>query len=527
MTKGCPRTGRSPLRRKKTYIYGALACGALLLLVQMTQYEEGWTPLRPLLDIRQESRRLLQFLNHPHYSCNYTLPINNQTHWPLCFQQDGLFDVDSWEPKLAYSIGFAYDDTVSRDLAANHSYTVYMVSHKPIPKDTAHFNNTHAIHSTIVPNDPADFSRNLYGQQTLNDLMSTLSHDRVSLLRLGSLGTHINMWEILHYAIQDHLLVGIQQLHLVLKVDKLDEDVLFSWYRVLWQLFYEAGLLLYHTTASDSLCMQVTVMESCVYYLSFIHNPGLRFAVTHPPADYGTIEEEQARLISQLTRPQTECSPQIEVGGTDKRLQYSQRGHPQWLLCSVSRQEIFTPPCVIFRFRLDNDPMLEEQFLKEGCSVMSFQLLSLQPDHVHGYQYKFHRRVPGQARDQKKIIQQEEQTLALLWEAASVALLEVDMPGHEWTFLGHLMDGALLRNVSQLVMYTQLPDSSNIARQDKSSQASKLRVLYSDLWRVQAQGMQLQASSHAPPSAVSVSAMFLQECCYHLSFVRRHELLTK
>ena len=105
MTKVCPRTGRSPLRRKKTYLYGALVCGVLVLVLQMTQYEEGWMPLRPLSDIRQESKRLLTFLNHFHYTCNYTLPVNNHTHWPLCLHQDGMFDLDSWDPKLAYSIG--------------------------------------------------------------------------------------------------------------------------------------------------------------------------------------------------------------------------------------------------------------------------------------------------------------------------------------------------------------------------------------------------------------------------------------
>ena len=48
-------------------------------------------------------------------------------------------------------------------------------------------------------------------------------------------------------------------------------------------------------------------------------------------------------------------------------------------------------------------------------------------------------------RSQKDTVHQEEQALSLLWEAPSVALLEIDMPGHEWAFLSHLLDGALLR----------------------------------------------------------------------------------
>ena len=69
--------------------------------------------------------------------------------------------------------------------------------------------------------------------------------------------------------------------------DKLDEDYLYSWYRVVYGLFYKQGLWLYHTASSDSLCLQVTMMESCVYYMSFVRNPGSHVFVLHPPADYG------------------------------------------------------------------------------------------------------------------------------------------------------------------------------------------------------------------------------------------------
>ena len=110
---------------------------------------------------------------------------------------------------------------MSRDLATNHSFNVYLISHKAPPANLVHYNNTNIVHSTIVPNDPADFSRNLYGQQTLNDLMASLKHERVSLLRLGNFAPHINTWEVLQYAIQDRILVGVQQLHVVLKIGRL------------------------------------------------------------------------------------------------------------------------------------------------------------------------------------------------------------------------------------------------------------------------------------------------------------------
>ena len=66
-----------------------------------------------------------------------------------------------------------------------------------------------------------------------------------------------------------------------------NDDYLYNCYRALYDLFYRSGLRLYHTAASDSLCLQVTMMASCTYYLSFIKNPGDRLFVMHPPADFG------------------------------------------------------------------------------------------------------------------------------------------------------------------------------------------------------------------------------------------------
>lgn len=40
--------------------------------------------------------------------------------------------------------------------------------------------------------------------------------------------------------------------------DKLDDDFLYNWYRVLYNLFYKQGLRLYHTASADSLCLQVS-----------------------------------------------------------------------------------------------------------------------------------------------------------------------------------------------------------------------------------------------------------------------------
>lgn len=101
----CPRTGRSPFRRKKNYLYLSLLCGVLFLLVQMSQYNEGYTPLRPLADATSEAKRLLQFITHYQYSCNMTIHVSNRTHWPLCLERDVGLDLDTRDPKIMYTIG--------------------------------------------------------------------------------------------------------------------------------------------------------------------------------------------------------------------------------------------------------------------------------------------------------------------------------------------------------------------------------------------------------------------------------------
>ena len=69
--------------------------------------------------------------------------------------------------------------------------------------------------------------------------------------------------------------------------DKLDEDTIYRWYRVLQDLFYNQDMRLYHTVANDPLCLEVTILESCIYGLSFIRSLGSKSFVLHPPAHDG------------------------------------------------------------------------------------------------------------------------------------------------------------------------------------------------------------------------------------------------
>lgn len=73
----------------------------------------------------------------------------------------------------------------------------------------------------------------------------------------------------------------------LLVTDKVDDDYLYNWYRALYNLFHDAGFRLYHTVANDQLCLQVTLMESCVYYMSWVRDPGPRAFILYPPAQDG------------------------------------------------------------------------------------------------------------------------------------------------------------------------------------------------------------------------------------------------
>ena len=103
-------------------------------------------------------------------------------------------------------------------LALNFSYNVFIISDR-ITRPLLQFtNNTYVIATTITANDPADFSRNSYGQRTVNDVMKSLHHDRLDLLRVEGSGSA--MWEVLHHMINDNLLLHVKQLHVTMRIGR-------------------------------------------------------------------------------------------------------------------------------------------------------------------------------------------------------------------------------------------------------------------------------------------------------------------
>lgn len=113
------------------------------------------------------------------------------------------------------------DYTIERSLAVNYSFSTYLVTPTDISTQIRGLNNTQNIHSAIVANDPADFSRNSYGQRTFNDLLVAQGHSHVDLLRIMSTVRNVEMWQLLYFLIKDDVISKVYQLHLVVYIGNL------------------------------------------------------------------------------------------------------------------------------------------------------------------------------------------------------------------------------------------------------------------------------------------------------------------
>ena len=113
---------------------------------------------------------------------------------------------------------FDWDFSVERHLALNHSFNVFIVSHAGLPPVVRYTNHTRTLQATIVPNDPADFSRNSFDQKTINTLFQEMNFGHIDLLRLANLAENVNMWELVHYMTADNLFLDVHQLHLAVYI---------------------------------------------------------------------------------------------------------------------------------------------------------------------------------------------------------------------------------------------------------------------------------------------------------------------
>lgn len=109
---------------------------------------------------------------------------------------------------------------VEKNLALNNSFEVFLINNVDVPYSVKHTNHTHIVKTVITANDPADFSRNSYGQQTVNTLLKSLGHTHIDLLRLENVADSVHMWELVHYMTADNLFLTVQELHLAMYIGK-------------------------------------------------------------------------------------------------------------------------------------------------------------------------------------------------------------------------------------------------------------------------------------------------------------------
>ncbi|ESO93487.1 hypothetical protein LOTGIDRAFT_161590 [Lottia gigantea] len=294
-------------RRKKTVVSSLCLGIVVYLVIQVTYFQQEFSPLKVLANAESEAQRLLKFITHYHYQCKDAIYLGNYTAWKICMDPDVGISTDPYISKLSYSLGVDEELGFEEILARNFSFQQFVFLFKPASPLLKKINGTRSFKTIIVPNDPADFGRNSYDTQTLNNIMVNLKHDHLDILKIESLFDMSESHELLYYLVKDKILSKIKQLHILIDIDKIDDDYLYHWYRTLYIVFYEAGLRLYHTGASDSLCLQVTMMESCRYYLSWIRNPGPTVPIMYPPSIDGSYEFEEERLLDYVEEKQQQC----------------------------------------------------------------------------------------------------------------------------------------------------------------------------------------------------------------------------
>lgn len=504
----------------------AIPVMAIIAFMQMIEVDEVYSPLHPLSDAKSEARRLLKIMTHYNYQCNSTSQIGNTSIFPICIDKGIGLNLDAKHKKILYTIGSVSDYTIERSLAVNYSFSTYLVTPTDISTQIRGMNNTHNIHSAIVANDPADFSRNSYGQRTFNDLLAAQGHSHIDLLRIMSTVRNVEVWQLLYFLIKDDVISKVYQLHLVVYIDKVDDEYLYNWYRTLYQLFTRSGMHLYHTSSHDPLCLQVTLMESCVYFLSFVRNPGPTVFILYPPADYGTEEQEDLRLFDYLDSPQVSCKQRTIGEASDGKLKFSSaavKASPRWQICSYEKERSDThpQPCVVVRFRLEEDRAIEKQFLNEKCSVYTIVISSTKGRLARSLHLYSHSPLDNSSKKMPKSLSFEE-VFQFLENLGYISLIEIDAPNNDWIVLGELLNSGILQNVTQLV--------AGIETEDKTSgvHPTVLRSHYSQLKRLGSYGLTLFYSSRDWPCTrlreKDFNGLNAGVWCYRLGFVRLQDL---
>lgn len=106
---------------------------------------------------------------------------------------------------------YDFEEAIARNISCN----VYIFSHEKPPADffTTKSNHTHFIRSAIVPNDPADFSRNSYETQTMNNVLDILKHKTVDILKIEHVLDPSRSYDLLYYLMKDGIMKRVNQVY--------------------------------------------------------------------------------------------------------------------------------------------------------------------------------------------------------------------------------------------------------------------------------------------------------------------------
>lgn len=454
-------------RRKKLIVYGGFILVLGIAFVQVMYFHEAYSPLQVLSDARSEARRLLKFVTLYHFHCNTTIQGTNISTWPVCLEKAGGLNLVLGGPRIMYSVGPTPDFPLERLLSTNFSYSVYIFHDQKLSLELSRSaqNRTKVIKTIIVPNDPADFGRNSYETQTLNNVFEVLKHPVIDILKIETLDDVRHSHELLQFMVKDRLLSRVRQLHLSLYIDKVDDDYLYSWYKALYELFHYQGFRLYHTSSSDTLCLQVTLMESCVYYMSWIRDPGPETFILYPPAIDGSDDFEEVRLLDYMKDTVASCKDDLELNLPSASTV---------TLCMDTVKRNPNKPCQLVLFRSSDIQGSITSIPGSRCSVTTLEVLS----NKHGeitFSVK-HRRYERSAVTPMSL----EEALLQHLPASHTNLVYVDLGHMFWDVLTNILDSGALYNVDQLIL--------NVKKLWSGHSAIELRRRYSELQRVEAYG---------------------------------------
>ncbi|XP_061173841.1 uncharacterized protein LOC133182961 [Saccostrea echinata] len=455
-------------RRKKTLAYLIGLAVIVYCGVQVMYMKDVYSPLQVLADAHSEAKRLMRFITAYHFMCNNTLTLSNTTSWPICIEQDGGINMDTSLPKVIYSIGpsnYDFEEAIARNISCN----VYIFSHEKPPLDffMTKSNYTHFIRSAIVPNDPSDFSRNSYETQTLNNALAILKHKSVDILKIEHVLDPSRSYDLLYYLIKDGIMKKVSQVYFSVLIDKIDDDYLYAWYRTLYNLFHKANFRLYHTATSNQLCLQVTLMESCLYYMSWIKSPSPRAFIMYPPAVDGTYENEMKRLEGYLDNKNSQCKEVNHVSISDKTILD---------LCMDVMK--LRKPCKLVIIKESRSPITVQFKDQVSCDVFVIQGSELG---MEGDVTVFRTNNGGNFVTNVQTLSLNEAMFRYL-KADSYNFLYTDIDKEFWELLSIILDTAVLQGVDQMI--------SDLSLWEEISHLN-IRQRFSELKRLNAYGLEL------------------------------------